>query len=368
MPLPMFLRLLNLCAMFTLCNGNINSDGVRGVDCQHKATIGRDYRGTTNMTKSGIPCQRWSDTLPNDHDFTHVGDHNYCRNPVGSDLDHVWCITNDTDVLWEFCPVPFCHPPKVLDFSLDGDWKPDANEIYTHASLQKENIPSSFTICMAFMVEKWKDSSNSPLFVLLDSDDNVWLSLGLFAAESHTEFTIHFSRVRINRKSPHPFFPMQWTRVCISFNSDTSMVTLVVDGDQLIERTIYVDSTPVNLNLILGADLGAESPGRMTNVNMFSKPLSDIIREMTMAGNQKCGIPGDFVNWDEADWALHSKARFIQISPGRHVSIIQSNIEWGAKIIQFKIQFKIKFEIFIQSKSHSNICPKYSIQNFIQKI
>ena len=34
-------------------------------------------------------------------------------------------------------------------------------------------------------------------------------------------------------------------------------------------------------------------------------------------------------------------------SPGRYVSIIQSNIESGPKMIQFNIQFKTKFEIFI---------------------
>ena len=55
-------------------------------------------------------------------------------------------------------------------------------------------------------------------------------------------------------------------------------------------------------------------------------------------------------------------------SPVRYVSIIQSNIESGPKMIQFNIQFKTKFEIFIQSKIHSKIGLKYSIQNFIQEI
>ena len=55
-------------------------------------------------------------------------------------------------------------------------------------------------------------------------------------------------------------------------------------------------------------------------------------------------------------------------SPVRYVSIIQSNIESRPKMNQFNIQFKTKFEIFIQSKIHSKICPKYSIQNFIQEI
>ena len=253
MSLQLAFQLLTLCATFSFCAGNLNSEAlVDNVGCQHNSTMGRDYSGRANTTESGIPCQKWSDTQPNDHEFTFVGDHNYCRNPVDGDEDRVWCITNDTDKGWEFCSVPFCPPLKVLDFSLDNDWEPDSKNSFTHASLQKENFPSSFTICMAFMVEQWGESISSPLFLLLDSDNKMWLSLGLSAAEKHTEYTIHFSSVRMNSKSPHLFFPMQWTRMCFSFNSNTSVATLVVDGNQLLERMIAVTSTPDNLNLILG--------------------------------------------------------------------------------------------------------------------
>ena len=117
-----------------------------------------------------------------------------------------------------FAIFTLCPSLKLLDFSLDGDWESDANETYTHASLQKEEFPSSFTICLAFMVEQWEGSNDSPLFLFLDSDDNAWLSLGLFAAESHTNFTIYFSNLRIVNKLNSLFFPLQWTRVCFSFN------------------------------------------------------------------------------------------------------------------------------------------------------
>ena len=68
----------------------------------------------------------------------------------------------------------------------------------------------------------------------------------------------------------------------------------------------------------------------------------------------------------KSSWTPHYVC--MQGSPGRYVSIIQSNIESGPKMIQFNIQFKTKFEIFIQSKIHSKISLKYSIQNFIQEI
>ena len=105
----------------------------------------------------------------NDHDFTYFGDHNYCRNPVGTNDHQVWCFTNDPLKKVQNCSVPFCPPLKVLDFSLDNDWYSDDNYSFTHASLQKENFPSSFTICSAFMVEQWRKAKNSPLFLLLDS-------------------------------------------------------------------------------------------------------------------------------------------------------------------------------------------------------
>ena len=39
-------------------------------------------------------------------------------------------------------------------------------------------------------------------------------------------------------------------------------------------------------------------------------PPQNIV-EITKAGTRRCGVAGDFVNWAEADWTLHSKARVI---------------------------------------------------------
>ena len=47
----------------------------RHIDCQQKSSRGRDYAGEANITAGGIPCQRWSDTEPHNHSFTHV--HHY---------------------------------------------------------------------------------------------------------------------------------------------------------------------------------------------------------------------------------------------------------------------------------------------------
>ena len=45
-----------------------------------------DYRGTINVTMSGLPCQKWTEQTPHQHSRvpenypnSGVGDHNYCR-------------------------------------------------------------------------------------------------------------------------------------------------------------------------------------------------------------------------------------------------------------------------------------------------
>ena len=218
------------------------------------------------------------------------------------------------------------HKIKVLDFSLDSDWKPDANNIYTHASLKKENLPSTFTICCAFMVEKWGTFVNSPLFLLLDSQNDTWLYVELYASDTYTEFTIHLPNEGFATRSLSIFFPMRWARICFSFNSNTSVATLVVDGEQLVEKKVVVGSIPPNLNMILGEYGDGESPGRMTDVNVFWHSLSNM-EEMTRAGTEKCGAPGDFVNWDKTDWVLHSKARVIHVDSSRGPCRRQSKMQ-----------------------------------------
>ena len=158
-----------------VCSQPRNELDYKYLNCQQKSTSGRDYVGEANITVDGIPCQRWSDTEPHDHEFTHVGDHNFCRNPNGEAAQsQVWCYTTDPEHQKQNCSVPFCPPLKALNFSLDNDWKSDKNNSYTHASLKKEDLPRSFTICTAFMVEAWAGYTSSRLFVLHADNGGVW--------------------------------------------------------------------------------------------------------------------------------------------------------------------------------------------------
>ena len=75
--------------------------------CQEGNPLGASYSGNVSHTISGIPCQTWSTKVPHDHDYTEVGEHNYCRNPDGSP-NGVWCLTAHPAKRWEYCDVPLC--------------------------------------------------------------------------------------------------------------------------------------------------------------------------------------------------------------------------------------------------------------------
>ena len=86
----------------------------------------------------------------------------------GREKKVVWCFaglgqkkTHRID-----CEVPKSPPLKVLDFSQDNAGQLDANNNSTYASLWVTNLPSSFTIRSAFMVDKWGEITNSVLFNL----------------------------------------------------------------------------------------------------------------------------------------------------------------------------------------------------------
>ena len=212
---------------------------------------------------------------------------------------------------------------KALDFSLDNDWKADENNSYTHASLQKENLPSSFTICTTFMVEAWTKYQNTWLFVLNDDKGEIWHWVKIYADQTFALFQFQFEdSLKFTAKTTSPFYPLQWTRVCLSSNSNTSLVRLVVDGELLMETGWKVNNKPDNLNLVLGLwKKSKEQTGRTTNLNIFSSALPvEQMKLQTSAGVEECGLQGDYISWEksfeEEQWTIHSKARLVNLDGG----------------------------------------------------
>lgn len=74
---------------------------------------GRFYQGFVNVSKSGLPCQRWDSKTP--HEFVRPpnvfpeiqNSENYCRN-AGGEVSSPWCYTMDPDVRWQKCDIPLC--------------------------------------------------------------------------------------------------------------------------------------------------------------------------------------------------------------------------------------------------------------------
>ncbi len=78
---------------------------------------------------------------------------------------------------------------KVIDFSLDSDNAPDSNGSYTSATLEKEDLPPSFTICLAYMVEAWTTEwTTARMFELTDDDGDRWGRITLWAADDYTQY------------------------------------------------------------------------------------------------------------------------------------------------------------------------------------
>lgn len=211
-----------------------------------------------------------------------------------------------------------CQPSKgvALDFSLDSDGVPDKNNRSTHAFLQKENLPPSFTICTAFKVQAWTEYVNARLFILQEDNGVGWLAADIYALTSYTEFSFRFKDSQwFSNQSEFLFYPLQWIRVCLSKDSDTTR--LVADGELMVERQVEVKNNPDNLNLVLGLDWdNLEYPGQTTNLNIFSTALSvKQMKSQTYPGKVECGRSGDFLSWEksleEEQWTLHSKARWV---------------------------------------------------------
>ncbi|CAK0873677.1 unnamed protein product [Prorocentrum cordatum] len=82
---------------------------------------GESYRGLVTSTFSGRTCQKWTAQKPWAITLTltsgGLGNHNYCRNPDGSQ-EMPWCYTMDTsdEHKIETCSIPEC-PAEARDFA-----------------------------------------------------------------------------------------------------------------------------------------------------------------------------------------------------------------------------------------------------------
>ena len=182
-------------------------------------------------------------------------------------------------------------------------------------------LPESFTICTAIMVEAWTtEFTAADLFQLLNNDGYRWIFSNFWADLSYTEYDVFVGQARHLNQTEDLFFPLQWTRACLSL--DSSRIKLVANGQLLVDEEYNKGEDterPANLNLRLGFAVGEygfaeEDIGKFTNLNVFKSALSvQRMKDLTTAGGEECGAPGDLVNWEEAEWTLHSQAKLIEV-------------------------------------------------------
>ena len=209
----------------------------------------------------------------------------------------------------------------VLSFADDNDNEADGNGEFTSATLERENLPGSFTICSAFMVDAWTTDfwSIDVFHILKDDGKSRWGYVRLYAAPRYTEYFVKIGPADFTIQVDVLFFPLQWTRMCLSLDLSTARIRLITDG-QLRLEAIYEkekdQDRPNHLSLLLGLypDTHEENTGKTTNLNLFSSALSvERMQRVTEAGNEDCGAPGDFLSWERAKWILHSKTKIVQV-------------------------------------------------------
>ena len=157
------------------------------------------------------------------------------------------------------------------------------------------------------------------MFTLLGKDGYNWINFN-FRAPSFIEYEAKVGQVFHLNQIEALFFPLQWTRACLSLGS--SKTKLVVDEQVLVDMEYKKDedaNRPANLNLRLGFFLDqwgtdGEYVIKTAELNVFKSSLSvERMIGMTTAGGDECGAPGDLVNWEEAEWTLYSQAKMIEV-------------------------------------------------------
>ena len=116
--------------------------------------------------------------------------------------------TTDPDQRWEPCSVPMCAPLRLFDFTDDNDDTPDAKGSLTHATVEQPDLPISFTVCSAFMVEFWVEKFQATVFGLM-SRFNHWMFLVLNDADDAFKFSIRIGvHTFVAAKSRPAMFPL----------------------------------------------------------------------------------------------------------------------------------------------------------------
>ncbi|XP_062874203.1 phosphoinositide-3-kinase-interacting protein 1 [Trichomycterus rosablanca] len=117
---------------------------------------GVDYRGTQQKSSSGRLCLNWNNTSRN-YDTTHndadtgVGNHNFCRNPDGS--EKLWCYVSGADgvVQRESCAVDSCQDQDSTEAAARPTTEPLSGTTDTTELVKSILVPAKGAIVQPVM-------------------------------------------------------------------------------------------------------------------------------------------------------------------------------------------------------------------------
>uniref|UniRef100_A0A669BJV7 Hepatocyte growth factor n=1 Tax=Oreochromis niloticus TaxID=8128 RepID=A0A669BJV7_ORENI len=131
----------------TVCGDNV----VETTECYQGR--GEGYRGTVDMTPTGLTCQRWDSQYPHNHTFLPEAypckdlRENFCRNPDGQEFP--WCFTTDPRVRTMSCiNIPQCG---TQNRPVSDCYERFGENYQGQQSRTRSNLPCA----------PWRDHSNS---------------------------------------------------------------------------------------------------------------------------------------------------------------------------------------------------------------
>ena len=199
--------------------------------------------------------------------------------------------------------------------------------------LNDGKFPKNITICGAYMTEGWVGPTVSAKLFSIDFRHDIltksYLNVDITADQTKTIFKVSLYDFNswglvFSTVVEKVWFPLSWLHICLSKESGSGKVVLVVDG-QVLKEDVYKEAKfdgdfyrdMDTLRVTLGFSFNSpenqyEHAGMASNLNIFSSAL-DPERMVNITGGEECGAPGDYVSWDDSDWQLHSKARLMLV-------------------------------------------------------
>ena len=196
-----------------------------------------------------------------------------------------------------------------------------SNEL-TGAVLDIANVPPTFTICSAFMVEQWGcffGCDSISIFQLFWKDGTSMLIKVVLEERRMTSKLVFRIGNSTWDDSKIVVFLQQWVHICLSINSSLDSVQVVVDGQYLDHdrpKGLWRGKKSSDLRVSLGYDKNENKNVTITEVNIFSTSNTEKrMRELTTPSSNICGSQGDLLNWRStmARWKLASVAKFSEI-------------------------------------------------------